>query len=129
MTKRIVLALIPLLAACATAHGAPHHLEQGEWRFTSIDGAKPVSGKTRLSIGASDLNAYVGCNGLGGGLKIEPGRLVIGPVISTQMWCDGVMEQERAVKTLLSASPEYRLSRGKLTLTGAAHTAELEPVK
>lgn len=130
MTRKIILAVLPLLlAGCATAHGAPRHLAQGDWRFTLIDGVKPVSGKTKLSIRANQIDAYVGCNGIGGDLKIEQDHLIVGGPISTKMWCDGVMDQERAIEQLLAASPEYRLSRSKLTLSGASHTAELEPLK
>ncbi len=128
MIRRIApLALPLLLAACATASGAPTRLQPGAWRFVLIDGQKPVSGTTRLVIAKDRISANLGCNGLGGKLTITGDRLEVGPLVSTQMWCDGVMEQERAVAQLLSASPEYQIDPGKLLINSGVHVAELEP--
>jgi len=130
MIWRIASLTLPLLlAACATANGAPARLQAGNWRFVLIDGQKPVSGATRLTIGADRVGANLGCNGLGGKLTIVDDRLVVGPLISTQMWCDGVMDQERAVQQLLSASPRYRIKGGRLVLSGGEHAAELEAIE
>ena len=129
MIWRIASLTLPLLlAACATANGAPARLA-GNWRFVLIDGQKPVSGATRLTIGADRVGANLGCNGLGGKLTIVDDRLVVGPLLSTQMWCDGVMDQERAVQQLLSASPRYRIKGGRLVLSGGQHAAELEAIE
>ena len=129
MTKRIVLLALPFLAACATAQGAPASLGPSEWRFTLIDGTKPVSGEAKLTIQSDQIGANVGCNGMGGDLKIEGNKLVVGPMISTKMWCDGVMDQEMDVEQLLSASPTWQLTGGKLILTSPKHSAELEPAE
>ena len=51
---------------------------------------------------------------------------MVGPIISTQMFCDGVMEQERAVAKLLGASPSYTVKGDTLTLTAPGHSAVLQ---
>ena len=90
-----------------------------------IDGQTPVSGRAALTINAKSLSADAGCNGMGGDLTIEPGRLMTGPIISTMMFCDGVMEQEKAVSALLGASPQYKVEGDSLTLTAPGHSAKL----
>ena len=49
----------------------------------------------------------------------------IGPVISTQMYCEGLMEQERAVAELLGASPAFFIENGRMGIRSDTHVAEL----
>ncbi|MFM5895403.1 MAG: META domain-containing protein [Novosphingobium sp.] len=116
---------LPLLAACTTAGAAPVPITGTTWAFVSIDGQKPVSGKAAITIQADSLSASAGCNGMGSNLTITPDRLMVGLIISTQMFCDGVMEQERAVSRLLGASPQYTVVGDTLTLTAPGHSAKL----
>ena len=116
---------LPLLAACTTAGAAPASITGTTWSFVSIDGQKPVSSKAAITIQADSLSASAGCNGMGSDLTVTPVRLMVGPIISTQMFCDGVMEQERAVGRLLGASPQYKVSGDTLTLTAPGHSAKL----
>jgi len=118
-------AALPLLAACTTAGAAPASITGTTWSFVSIDGQKPVSSKAAITIQADSLSASAGCNGMGSDLTVTPARLMVGPIISTQMFCDGVMEQERAVGRLLGASPQYKVSGDTLTLTAPGHSAKL----
>jgi heat shock protein HslJ len=92
---------LALLAACTTAGAAGPDSPAGKWRFVSIDGAKPVSSKAELTIEPNRVGANVGCNGMGGDLQIKGGKLIVGAVVSTMMFCEGLMEQERAVSELL----------------------------
>ncbi|MFM5948470.1 MAG: META domain-containing protein, partial [Novosphingobium sp.] len=56
------------------------------------------------------------------------GRMIVGPVISTQMYCDGVMEQERAVAELLGASPSFFIEGDRMGIRSDKHVAELRKV-
>ena len=125
MFLRTILMILPLLASCSTAGDAAIQLAGSKWAFVSIDGRAAVSSRAMLTIEATRISATVGCNGLGGDLKIAGDRLVTGPIIGTQMYCDGVMVQEHAVSELLSKTPRYRVKGDKLTLTAAGHSAEL----
>jgi heat shock protein HslJ len=127
MRKYAAPLALALLAACTTAGAAGPQALAGRWRFVAIDGAKPVSSKAELTIGDERIGANVGCNGMGGDLQVKGGKLVVGAVVSTMMYCDGLMEQERAVSELLSADPTYRIENGRLVLRAAAHSAELVP--
>jgi heat shock protein HslJ len=115
-----------LLVACTTADESGSAIANSKWRFVTIDGQKPVSSKAELTIGSDRIGANVGCNGLGGDLRIKGGKLVVGGVVSTMMYCEGIMDQERAVSELLSADPDYQIEDGRLVLRGGSHSAELE---
>lgn len=129
MKSSIVLFAAPLLAACTTIAGAAPPLVPSQWTFTTIDGQAPVRGGTRLELRDGSIGANAGCNRLGGNLKIEGNRLRIGPIMSTQMFCDGAMDQERAVSELLQASPRFVYQGDRLTLTGGKHRAVLERLR
>lgn len=126
MIKRIVLLTLPLLAACTTMGNAAPDVALTTWTFVTIDGKSPVSPKAELRIYEDRIRANVGCNGMGGDLKIEPGRLIVGPVISTQMYCEGLMEQERAVAELLGASPNFFIENGRMAIRSKRHSSELK---
>lgn len=117
---------VPLLAACTTmsSAGAPQ-LTGTEWRFVSIDGAAPVSDKAQLGFMADRISATAGCNGMGGNWSMDGDTLIGGPYASTMMFCEGLMEQERAIGQLLEEKPTVALAGNRLTLTSATHKAEL----
>jgi heat shock protein HslJ len=120
------LASLALLAGCTTtgASPSPPSLGDSEWRFTAIDGAPPV-GDAMLSFQGDRLSANVGCNGMGSTWRSESGKLIAGPLVGTKMFCEGKMDQERAVSDLLGSSPDLTLSGDRLTLKTTAHSAEL----
>lgn len=109
----------------AAPAGGPFSLDDTRWHFAAIDGAAPVSPQAVLTFQSGRIGANVGCNGMGGPWRIEGVRLIAGPLISTQMWCEGKMDQERAVSALLSGSPEVRMSGSRLSLRSGGHSAEL----
>ena len=121
----IPLASLVLLAGCAAPAAGGSSLADSRWRFTAIDGAAPVADDAHLEFHADRLGARVGCNGMGGAWRIDGGRLIAGPLISTQMYCEGRMEQERAVSALLSGGPTLSVAGDRMTLKSTAHSAEL----
>ena len=122
-----ILALFALLPACATTNAvsAPPQLAGTSWTFTTIDGARPASPRAALRFEGDRIAATAGCNGIGGNWRIENARLHGGPYVSTMMFCDGLMEQERALAALLEEKPAIRREGNRLTLTSAGHKAEL----
>lgn len=130
MIKRLVLIALPLLVACTSTQAQDPSLPEmplTAWRFVSIDGQNPVSDKTSLEIYAKRIGANVGCNGMGADLGFDEksGRLLVGPVIATEMHCEGLMDQERAVSELLQASPYIFVENGRMALRSEDHLAEL----
>ncbi|MCB2088814.1 MAG: META domain-containing protein [Sphingomonadaceae bacterium] len=129
ITPTLFLAAMALsTGACATMPSASSPALAGtEWRFTAIDGAAPaVPDRAELRFEADRMGANVGCNGMGGDWRLDGSTLITGPLISTQMYCEGpVWDQERAVSALLAGKPEVQRAGDRLVLTGAGHRAEL----
>jgi heat shock protein HslJ len=119
------LLALPLLIGCATPQPANNGLTTGKWALTAIDGAPPKSPRAGMEFLARRISATAGCNGLGGEYTVKGDRLVTGPFVSTMMYCDGLMEQERALAALFEAQPSYRIEADRLTLDGGGHRAEL----
>lgn len=123
MKKFALLLALPAILACAPPPGAA--LSGTRWTIAKIDGAPAVSNRARLEFEPNRISATVGCNGLGGEWKVRGNRIESGPFMSTQMYCDGVMEQETALTRLLEAKPSFVRSGNRLILTGGGHTAEM----
>lgn len=126
MTKTALILALPLLAACASVPASGGSLAGSTWRFTAIDGAAPVSDKAELEFRVGRISASAGCNGMGGTWRAKDGKLITGPFMSTQMYCDGLMEQERAIARTIEAQPSYTLDGNGLVLTGGGHRLELK---
>lgn len=125
MRASILLAFI-LLAGCAVGPGSNHALTGTSWRFVAIDGDQPVSSNAKLQFEADRLGANVGCNGMGGNWRVENGRLIAGPLMQTEMYCEGqVWDQEQAVGALLAAAPVLEHLEDRLVLKSSGHSAEL----
>lgn len=118
------------LSACAHA-SVPRHaaLHDTEWKIVRIDGKPPASPRAAIRFTRDRLSATVGCNGQGGKWVIEQGKLVGGPYMSTMMYCEGLMDQERALADLLGAKPTVDVTRGTLTLRSKTHVIEARRVK
>ena len=127
-TKAPLLALT-LLAACATSPMAEQQLGPGKWRIVTIDAVAPVSPRAAVEFLPDRISATAGCNGLGGTWSTLDGHLITGPFMSTMMYCDGLMEQERALGALFESKPAFVLSGDQLVLEGGGHKVELRRVK
>lgn len=125
MTYRLILPALVLLAACSATTPSVADPGGSKWTFVAVDGQPPVSSKSSLTIEEGRIGANLGCNGMGGDLKIEQGRLVTVPIISTQMYCDGLMDQERAVAELLDAKPRFFIEGDRMLIHSDKHKAEL----
>ena len=118
-------ALLMSLGACTTTSAKPEAMPLSSWTFVSIDGRAPVAKETSLKIYKDRIAVNVGCNGMGGDLKIEEGRLQVDGLVSTMMYCEGIMEQEQAVAELLRSSPGFFVENGQMGIVSGKHRAEL----
>jgi heat shock protein HslJ len=100
------LATSLVLAACRsgglagdpqTGGGEPGDLAGRVFLSTAIEGRTLVPGsRVRLSFEAGQIGANAGCNSMGGPVAIDAGRLVLGPLSTTEMACDpALMAQDR----------------------------------
>ena len=67
-----------------------------------IDGTNYDVASGYVVIDGDQLSASVGCNTLGGGVLVDDNTLTLdGPLISTMMYCEGLMDAEAALATVL----------------------------
>lgn len=127
MRCRIAIALLPLIAACTEASEGGSDLAGSQWTLERIDGEVPATpARARLGFERERLAASAGCNAIGGPWRVEGMRLVAGPLVQTEMYCDGpVWDQERALSALLAAAPVITREGDVLTLVSSGHRARL----
>jgi len=133
MPSRIafVIALFSLfVAACAMPENGGSDLAGSQWTLEQIDGDAPSSPlHAKLSFERERLAASAGCNSIGGPWRVDGLRLIAGPLVQTEMYCEGpVWKQERALSALLSAGPVITREGNVLTLVSSGHRARLARV-
>lgn len=76
-------------------------------------------GDATITFTPTNLSASVGCNTLFGSYSIHGKTIIIGPLASTMMACEGgVMEKEQKLSHDLSQINSITFSNGKLVLKG-----------
>jgi heat shock protein HslJ len=107
------LSLIGLIAGCAGKESpAPKAPEKGQvavpladplaplvgtqWVLVDISGAAANAAKTTLKFGAaSKVSGSGGCNDYNGGVRLQSGTVMFGPIQTTRMACaPPIMQQE-----------------------------------
>ncbi len=67
-----------------------------------VDGASYDVAGGYVVIDGDQLSASVGCNTMGGGVQVDGDTLTLdGPLLSTMMYCEGLMDAEAALATVL----------------------------
>lgn len=125
--RRLAFLVLPLLAAGCVAAGRPAAPLAGtSWRLEAIDGQPAaMDGDAGISFDGDSIGASAGCNRMSGTYRVERQRLFAGPLIQTEMYCEGpVWEQEQAFSALLAGAPQVKLSASRLTLASSGHRAE-----
>ena len=90
------------------------------WRLVSLEGRDVVAGTRVTASFESDdrMAGSSGCNRYTGRAAAAEGRLEVGLMAATRMFCgaDGVMAQEAAYLDVLGKATSYRLSGNELLL-------------
>jgi heat shock protein HslJ len=91
----------------------------------TLDGTRwvQVDGPGRFRLMDGRYSATVGCNGIGGDVVLAGPTLTLKPGMSTQMYCEGLMDAEGALRRDLDAVAGWRIEAGKLTLVDAGGRA------
>jgi heat shock protein HslJ len=129
----LVALVVPLAAACGgdddstrtrdTRQGSPSLLGRSFVSTTVTEGGRPrpLAPRTELSLAVTpdgSIDAGAGCNHMSGGADIEPDRLIVTDLGTTDMGCDQTrMDQDTWFAGFLQAGPTYRLDGAELTLT------------
>jgi len=110
--KRSLLALLPVLAACATPSPTPDLEVYGAWTIAQAR-SEPLldRSRARLVFGRDGaLSGHGSCNTLRASFTLDGDRIRISPVVTTRLACaPGAMEQEDRVLSALEATATARV--------------------
>jgi len=123
------------LAACAGTNSAS--LKDTSWELVSYGAIEnPILAlpdvEAVIAFGADgNLTGNAGCNHFFGSYKVSKDQLTVGPVGSTEMYCENAMDQEMAVLMLLNGTLTFESDGNTLTIfsedgTSALHLAHVE---
>jgi heat shock protein HslJ len=136
LTIALVLGLF--LASCGQTNGTGEELSKDplagtEWQLVSYgDPDEPTAviqvRIPTISFEEGEVGGSGSCNSYGGSYSVEGERLQFGEMAWTEMACGevGVMDQETAFLSILTAVESFDLSDGSLTLSGPGGTLRFE---
>jgi heat shock protein HslJ len=105
-------------------------LDGSSWRATrfgiNLADMPSADQEFTLEIQGDRVAGRSGCNRFVGAWKVEDGALEIGPLASTMMWCDGLMELERSFLQGLETARGMRRGGAHLVLVDGDGDAVLE---
>lgn len=111
---------LPFVAGLAVLIAqTPNSLDYTKWRLTEVRKAEVALPKERpvmLTFIDGNLSAQA-CNVMRSSFKIEGGKLVIGPMASTQMACPEPENLDQPLANLLT-NARYQINGNQMTLTG-----------
>ena len=117
LTAFLIMAIF--LSACTAAGETPSlELNDSHWVLDQING-QAVIADTLPTLSFNEDQQVAGnasCNNFFGSYTLDGNKLSFGSLGSTQMFCDGLMEQESAYLAALESTTGYRTEEGKLLL-------------
>lgn len=91
-----------------------------QWVVQTLAGQPPMAGTTLTAeFSERDISGSAGCNHYSGSYQASDSHLTIGTVAMTEMYCTepaGLMEQEQAFLSALTAVASYRLTADRLEM-------------
>lgn len=76
-----------------------------------------------------NVQAYIGCNNIGGSFQQRETEIEIGPLMSTKMYCRNMAAQEMALLNALEGSRSYSIQNETLILKGEGTELTLRKFK
>ena len=116
------LLILFLTAILLTACVGTNPLIDSTWKLVSYGAIGSQTPALRditatISFGADgEIRGNVGCNGFGGSAKISGNKIVVGPLMATEMYCEATMDQEMAVLMLLYGELAFESNGNALTI-------------
>lgn len=124
MKKMLFVGLLIAIALSACSGGGSSVSIDGQWKLVSYGSSsdqKPALPDVETSIEFKDgqLSGNVGCNSFGGDYKVKGNTMELGPIMTTEMYCEAVAEQESGTYAVLQGSVTFMLDGNTLTITSA----------
>lgn len=127
MLKATCMVIVVAALAVLWPAGAPRAqsgIEGHEWRIAGLDGTAANDAGT-LTLRDGRITGKAACNRYFAQLIAGPdnGKLELGPIGATRIYCDGKMEKEKALFDALAKVRGYRLDANSLVLNDAGGKA------
>ena len=127
--KKLIIAIAVmgiLLSACSRSPSAEII---GVWELVSYgDPASPTPAALNVDTSIEfkpdgTLSGNVGCNSFGGDYEVKGDTIEFSAMMSTEMFCEAVADQESTVLAVFSESVSFKLEGDTLTITSADGTS------
>jgi heat shock protein HslJ len=120
ITFPVLLMILALFLVACGALGSGAELEGTSWNLVEIAGQPVVTGSNpSLGFEQGQAGGNGSCNSFGGSYEAGNGKLTFGPLMSTLMYCEDVMEQETAYLAALQEAAGYEIKDGILLILDA----------
>ena len=97
LTKFIPVIIVVVIISAACGNGSPIEIEGIEWILVSINGEPPIEGtNVTINFDNGGIGGNASCNTYFGDYTLEGDSISFGPLGSTLMYCEGLMDQETA---------------------------------
>jgi len=117
--KKLIILLLTLLTLTACAGSSSASFE-GEWKLVSYNQISTQPDvETTIEFADGQLIGSVGCNNFSGGYKVKGDVIEFGPIMTTEMFCEAVADQESGTYGVLQGNAGFALNGGILTITSA----------
>jgi len=116
VNKYLIRVLMVLtLSACA---GGSSTSVQGQWKLISYNQTPALPNvETTIEFKDGQLSGSVGCNHFGGEYKVKDDVMEFGPIMTTEMFCEAVADQEAGTLGALQGKTSFVLDDDTLTIT------------
>lgn len=115
--------LVVLIGACGSSknQSSADSLTNKTWTLEWSNLSPAVPGEQiRITFlnseGGQSISGFSGCNQFIGSATWDKKKLTVGNMVSTEMYCDGRMDWEKAFHQLLVGADSYQIIEGKLVL-------------
>jgi len=118
MMKSLLMVILFIFTASSVLGAcSPASLNSSEWRLVEQNGTRlPVNIAITLTLDYGKAGGTAACNGYGAEYTLTGRKLTFENIVSTLMYCDGIMEYESEYLAALTASRNYRLEDGRLVI-------------
>ena len=120
--------IVFILSACSPGKTASI---QGQWKlisYGSVPNQIPAMADVETMIDFDNegrMSGNVGCNNFGGAYTVDGDMIEFGPVMTTEMFCEAVADQESGTFATLQGVVSFELNGNLLTITSADGNASV----
>ena len=122
--KSIVYSILIVFILSACSPGKTASI-QGQWKlisYGSVPNQIPAMADVETMIDFDNegrMSGNVGCNNFGGAYTVDGDMIEFGPVMTTEMFCEAVADQESGTFATLQGTVSFELNGNLLTITSA----------